>query len=76
MVPVPRYSTGTGKVPVKYFSQSTTEANTDRRFKMEGEVVNFFVHYEIDDNKSRHVLKLDAYGGEVVDSWVLLEALA
>lgn len=53
-----------------------TEANTDRRFKMEGEVVNFFVHYEIDDNKSRHVLKLDAYGGEVVDSWVLLEALA
>ena len=52
------------------------EANGDRRFKMEGEVVNFFVHYEIDDNTSRHVLKLDTYGGNSVDSWVLLEALA
>ena len=51
------------------------EANGDRRFKMEGEVVNFFVHYEIDDNTSRHVLKLDGYGGDDVDSWVLLEAL-
>ena len=35
---------------------------------MEGEVVNFFVHYEIDDNTSRHVLKLDDYGGDGVDS--------
>ena len=52
------------------------EANGDRRFKMEGEVINFFVHYEIDDNTSRHVLKLDNYGGDGVDSWVLLEALA
>ena len=50
------------------------EANGDRRFKMEGEVVNFFVHYELDDNTSRHVLKLDKYGGDEVDSWVLLEA--
>ena len=53
-----------------------TEANGDRRFKMESQVVNFFVHYEIDDNTSRHVLKLEAYGGDDVDSWVLLEALA
>ena len=30
----------------------------------------------IDDNTSRHVLKLDDYGGDGVDSWVLLEALA
>ena len=51
------------------------EANVDRRFKMEGEVVNFFVHYEIDDNTSRHVLKLATYGGDEVDSWVLLEAV-
>ena len=29
------------------------EANSDRRYKMEGEVVNFYVHYEIDDNVSR-----------------------
>ena len=39
----------------------------------EGEVVNFFVHYEIDDDTSRHVLKLDKYGGDEVDSWMLLE---
>ena len=50
------------------------EANGDRRFKLDGEVVNFKVHYEIDDNTSKHVLTLDAYGGEGVGSWVLLEA--
>ena len=27
------------------------EANSDRRYKLDGEVVNFYVHYEIDDNK-------------------------
>ena len=42
--------------------------------KLDGEVVNFKVHYEIDDDTSRHVLTLDAYGGEGVGSWVLLEA--
>ena len=35
------------------------EANGDKRFKHEGEVVNFWVHYEIEDDTSRHVLKLD-----------------
>ena len=34
------------------------------------------VHYEIDDDTSRHVLKLGTYGGEAVDSWVLLEGVA
>ena len=38
-------------------------------------VVNVFVHNEIDDNTSRHVLKRNTYGGVEVDSWVLLEAL-
>ena len=52
-----------------------TEAGTDRRFKIDGEVVNFYVHYEIDDDTSRHVLKLEAYGGESTNSWVLLEAV-
>ena len=51
------------------------EANKDKRFKMDGEVVNFWVHYEIDGDTSRHVLSLDTYGGEEVGSWVLLEAL-
>ena len=49
------------------------EANGDKRFKMDGEVVNFFVHYEIDDDTSKHVLTLDTYGGSGVGSWVLLE---
>ena len=51
------------------------EANTDRRFRMDGEVVNFYVHYEIDDDTSRHVLALESYGGTEPSSWVLLEAL-
>ena len=49
------------------------EANGDRRRKMDGEVINFFVHYEIDDNTSAHVLALATYGGEDTGSWVLLE---
>ena len=52
-----------------------TEANGDKRFKVDGEVVNFYIHYEIDDNKSKHVLTLAKYGGDGTDSWVLLEAL-
>ena len=56
-------------------SSRKREANGDKRFKMDGEVVNFFVHYEIDDDTSRHVLTLDAYGGDEVGSWVLLQAL-
>eukprot|EP00966_Prymnesium_polylepis_P022050 506753-Prymnesium_polylepis.1 len=31
-----------------------TEANGDKRFKVNGEVVNFYIHYEIDDNQSKH----------------------
>jgi hypothetical protein len=51
------------------------EANLDKRRKVDGEVVNFFVHYEIDDNTSRHVLSLDTYGGESPSAWVLLKAV-
>ena len=49
------------------------EANGDRRIKIDGEVVNFWVYYHIDDDTSKHVLTLDAYGGDGVGSWVLLE---
>ena len=48
-------------------------ANGDRRKTMDGEVVNFFVHYEIDGDTSRHVLKLEDYGGNTENAWVLLE---
>ena len=51
------------------------EANTDRRYKMKGEAINFYIHYEIDDDTSAHVLSLDtSYNGEGVVSWMLLEA--
>ena len=40
------------------------EANGDRRRTLDGDVVNFFVHYEIDDDTSKHVLTLADYGGE------------
>ena len=48
-------------------------ANTDRRKTLDGEVANFFVYYEIDEDISKHVLKLNTYGGDGIDSWVLLE---
>ena len=54
---------------------AVAEASLDKRRKVEGEVVNFFVHYEIDDNTSKHVLSLDEYGGENPSAWVLLEAV-
>ena len=48
-------------------------ANGDRRKTMDGEVVNFYVHYEIDGDTSKHVLKLDDYGGNDENAWALLE---
>ena len=41
--------------------------------QVDGETVNFFVHYEIDNDTSKHVLMLDNYGGDAEESWVLLE---
>ena len=48
-------------------------ANGDRRFKVAGDVVNFYVFYELDGDTSAHVLKIDNYGTDHDDSWVLLE---
>ena len=45
----------------------------DGRTKRGGEQCNFFVYYEIDEDISKHVLKLNTYGGDGIDSWVLLE---
>ena len=46
------------------------EANTDRRktIKIDGKpaMANFFVHYGIDGNTSKHVLELEQYGSEDV----------
>ena len=44
--------------------------NTDKRFQMGGEMVNFWVHYELDDNLSKHVLGSDDYEfGEKVQEY-------
>ena len=51
------------------------EANGDRRRKLEHVVINFWVHYKIDDDTPAHVLTLEAYGGTSTGSWVLLEEL-
>ena len=47
--------------------------NTDARRRVEGVVVNFFIHYELDDNESSHALDLASYGKDGPSSWVLLE---
>ena len=41
--------------------------------QVDGKTVNFVVHYEIDNDTSKHVLMLDNYGGDAEESWVLLE---
>ena len=52
-----------------------TSINMDADRKMEGVGnVNFFVHYEVDDDTSEHVLQLANYGQE--NEWVLLEKKA
>ena len=54
-----------------------TQANTDKRktIKIDGKpaMANFFVHYGIDGNTSKHVLELEQYGGEDLGCWVLLK---
>ena len=45
---------------------------------MEGErvKVNFLIHYEIDQQTVKTVLRLDEYNGDEDAAWVLLEAEA
>ena len=53
-----------------------TGANTDKRKKYKGEIVNFFAYYS-DDTEGKHVLELDTYGGGLDISksgqWILLQ---
>ena len=52
--------------------------NTLKGQKIGKDFVNFWVHYEIDDNTSKHNLELNMYGGgvdEAEDHWVLLDKL-
>jgi hypothetical protein len=48
--------------------------NGDTSTMIDGDMVNFMVYYEWDDDHSRHVLKPDAYHLDgPANSWVLLE---
>ena len=59
--------------------QLSTSRNLDARsFKtLDGEraKVNFLVHYEIDRETVKTVLRLDEYNGDDDMSWVLLDAV-
>ena len=66
---------------VGWCSGRIKERNVDARsYKMvDGEraTVNFIIHYEIDDEEVKTVLRADEYGGDEDMSWVLLaEAVA
>ena len=64
---------GPARVLVGWCVGVVESANGDRRKKVDGDVVNFYVHYEIDGDTSAHALKLESYGGEEESAWVLLE---
>ena len=52
------------------------ERNTSKREKIGKDHVNFWVHYAVDSNTSKHNLELDNYaadGEAEFDSWVLLD---
>ena len=51
------------------------EANGDRRFKMEGEVVTSSTMRSTTTRRATSSSLTGSYGGDDVDSWVLLEAL-
>ena len=53
-----------------------TRRNTDARRKRDGELANFYIHYEVDDDEVATVLSLEDYGGDDECSWLLLVARA
>ena len=51
------------------------KANGDKSKTVDGDMINFEIYYERDDNLSRHVLELDSYAPDgPPNSWVLLKA--
>ena len=49
---------------VGWCAGEVVRANSDRRRKIDCGVVNYYVHYEIDDEEAEHVLELGGYGKE------------
>ena len=53
------------------------KTNSDKSRIIDGDMVNFMVYYEVDDDLSNHVLQLDGYVPDgPANSWVLLEPAA
>ena len=48
--------------------------NSDTSKMIDGDMVNFMVYYEVDDEEVPTALRLDEYGAEDEFGWVLLEA--
>ena len=48
--------------------------NTDARFRVGDNKINFFIYYEVDDDTSKHHLSASNYGRE--NEWVHLDPLA
>ena len=50
------------------------KANGDKSKTVDGDMVNFEIYYEMDDDLSRHVLEMEKYLPDgPANSWVLLE---
>ena len=47
--------------------------NTDARFRVGDNKINFFIYYKVDGNTSKHHLDVSNYGQE--NEWVLLSCL-
>ena len=45
----------------------------DKVTRIRTEKVNFIIHYEIDDEDVKTVLRMDVYDGDDEGTWVLLE---
>lgn len=88
-LPYPRHTTATLPAPFGLPTRPPSPAqagwcegvvqqrneSSGKKFKVDGEFVNFLVYYEADKNLSSHVLKTDGYawGADAAPgSWVLL----
>ena len=71
---VVRVCTGLGRADVGWCPGVIEKANGNKSKTVDGDMCNFFVYYEMDDDLSRHVLEGDSYEPDgPVNSWVMLD---
>ena len=64
--PVVGWCTGT-------ITRRNTSPYVSKKIEDKMEKVNFYIHYEIDDQEVKTVLRLSEYGGHDEMAWVLLK---